>query len=340
MHATDVQYGEQMVGHNLGFYGARKGNHTVIEHAGDIKQFATLASLSPNEDIGFFISSNTNAGGGTLRNKFANFFYNYYLGEGTARIFETNGADDSFDIEPFAGVYSGLRVSQSSPDKLFGALMGQTSIEKTSENSILVSNGGVETVYNRLEANVFKADGKDHLLTLEMDMDGRAYYTSEVIPGYESNELNMMGKVGGMQSRVLVLLLGVIALSVLYMVIQLILKFVKKEPSSTRERRVKTLMIGASTAIVAVGGGYIMMLMSAMQGELGRVMLISFILIHMFSFVLVILSLVNGMMTYKVWKEGFWTVKGRVMHTTMYVVQLMAVVVLASINCFTIGYLI
>ena len=137
MHARTFGHDPRLPGFALGFYEQSSHGLRIIGHGGDTDWFHTDLALIPSEQLGVFVSYNTDTGGElSFRPFLVNFLDHYYpVGPPTPMM----GPDAMGDAKRVAGAYWLNRMSFTTYQRLAG-LAGHAVIAPDSDGSLRVTS--------------------------------------------------------------------------------------------------------------------------------------------------------------------------------------------------------
>ncbi len=118
MHARSQGHDDRLPGFALGFYEQSGHGLRIFGHGGDTQWFHSDLALIPSENVGVFISTNTNTGGGISFKPFLDAFLDHYYPENLPVIAPNAGAKAG--AARYAGEYLFNRMSYSTYQKVLG----------------------------------------------------------------------------------------------------------------------------------------------------------------------------------------------------------------------------
>lgn len=345
MHKTQFTHHEGMLGNAYGFYESLRGNYKTIEHGGDTPDFSSLLSFLPEKKLGFFISSNSKIGGGQLREDFANEFYAYFLEKAPSRGDLPNSEDEAelINVQDYVGNYGTVRAPRESIFKILGLdlLAGHVTVKEIDENTISVKDKIEEEIYYRVQGKLFRNKMDNSLLTFEKDSQGSVHMIKEkflhmgVTTGMHST-FERINKVSSIIERSMFIPLIV---AIIYLIVMLITSVKKNSRKYVgNELRAKQLMILTALIILAESGLLAWLIIKLINTDLNFNGIV--VIIHILSFVLLGLTIAATIFTGLAWKQKYWSLKERVLHTVVNLTAVIMVVFTAYINCLDISNLI
>jgi hypothetical protein len=133
MHARSFGHDPRLPGWALGFYEKSSHGLRIIGHGGDTQWFHTDLALIPSENLGVFVSYNTNTGGELSFGPFLTAFLDHYYPaapvEGTRRG----------DLGRFAGTYLFNRMSYTTFQKAIG-LASSIPVRVAEDSTLIVAS--------------------------------------------------------------------------------------------------------------------------------------------------------------------------------------------------------
>lgn len=118
MHSRLQGHDDRLPGFAHGFYEQSGHGLRIFGHGGDTQFFHSDMALIPSENVGVFMSTNTNTGGGISFKAFLDAFLDHYYPEDLATIAPTAGAKAG--AQRYAGEYLFNRMSYSTYQKVLG----------------------------------------------------------------------------------------------------------------------------------------------------------------------------------------------------------------------------
>lgn len=339
MQQTHFSHYDEMLGNAYGYYEVMRGNNKIVEHGGNTPAFASLLSFYPEKKLGFFISCNSNEGGTQLREDFANRFYEYFLGKMSTREEISNLERKEIDIKDYIGEYASVRITKKSPLKILRPLMGRVTIKRIDDNNIAVKQNSEEVVYSKIQENFFINKVDNSYLTFEKDSEGRVYLIKE--------SEAMMGVVTGMHGtyeRIDKVSVAIedskfipLIVSIIYLIVILIASIRKnKRKYVGNEHKAKILMIITSFMTLAISGAFGLVIAKIITLDMNFNGVLT--IIHILSFIFLGLTIITTTFTLIAWKEKYWSVKGRVLHTVVNLSIISMMIFISYMNCFNIWY--
>jgi CubicO group peptidase (beta-lactamase class C family) len=309
MHQRTFAHDDRLPGFALGFYEQSSHGLRIFGHGGDTQWFHTDLALIPDEDVGVFVSYNTAAGGLLSFRPFLEAFLDhFYPVERPSVVAET-----AEDIERYAGVYRMNRMSYTTFEKVAG-LFATVSI--AADEGILTVESPLGNVHFAAAAPGFfeEVDGTD-LLSFRDDDSGQITHAF-----LGSIPMMAMERVDGLRSpglhlTILGIALAVFAITLIALPVRIFMrrKFKEIRPYTQHEWRARViawvvalvnLAFVVAVAIVASNSTAII------EGATGG-------LTVALTFGVLGALLTVGVLVYAVlaWKDGLWTLWGRVRYT-------------------------
>lgn len=157
MHSHIFSNDPLVAGMDLGFCEQLYNGRRAITHAGDTDTFHSLLVLLPEEQTGFFVSSNS-PGGISVRNAlFEAFMDHYYPGEQEA--LPTPVPSDSGRLQQYAGTYMESRHNYAGFEKYFN-LPVPYDVAASTGGTLIITKPSGPAEYIEVEPGVFSpADG-------------------------------------------------------------------------------------------------------------------------------------------------------------------------------------
>jgi CubicO group peptidase (beta-lactamase class C family) len=157
MHARAFANDPRVTGMALGFYEQYYNGRRAIAHGGDTELFHSLLVLLPDEQAGFFVSSNSAGGRGVRDTLFTSFMDHYY--PGVPQVLPRPDPSASARLQQYAGTYEMNRHTYTRFEKY---LAPSTPIEVTAspEGTVVITTAASPVTYVEVQPGVFSpADG-------------------------------------------------------------------------------------------------------------------------------------------------------------------------------------
>lgn len=252
MYSRVFGHDERVNGYGLGYYEKSANGLRIIGHGGDTQWFHSDLALVPEEDLGIFVSYNTEAGASISFGPFLELVLDHYYPEDEPPALV---AAEPTELERYAGVYQPNRRSYTKYEKVLALLMPSLRIDVDAEKGELILTGlEDETRFAPLGDGLFRDVEGSGRLTFRVDETGRATHVFldswpmmalERLAWYESPTLHQI-------------LLGVSVLlflsALVFPLIRYLLerRFVELPPLYGRERGARWLAI--LVALLHLGG--------------------------------------------------------------------------------------
>ena len=139
MHTRTFGHDPRLPGWALGFYEQTTHGLRLIGHGGDTQWFHSDLMLIPSENVGLFVSYNTDKGGQLSFGPFLEAFLDHYYPTPTPAV--AFSSDAVAQAQRVAGAYQANRMSYTTWQKAAG-LAGGTTIGADKDGALLMSSGG------------------------------------------------------------------------------------------------------------------------------------------------------------------------------------------------------
>lgn len=136
MHGRGFEHDPRLPGWALGFYEKNSHGVRMIGHGGDTQWFHSDLTLIPEDDVGVFVSYNTDTGGEISFAAFLSTFLDHYYPSMPPPVVLTD--EDREQAERVAGTYQFNRMSYTTWQKAAG-LAGAVSVAVDEEGALLVN---------------------------------------------------------------------------------------------------------------------------------------------------------------------------------------------------------
>jgi hypothetical protein len=169
MRETAFTHDPTLPGMAYGFMRMKFNGEEIIEHGGDTFFFHSHFVMLPQRNSGYFVSYNTDTGGGVREKLLKALFDRYY--PATDATASNGQKSDSTSLARYAGRYGAIRHSYTSIAKL-GALFGVAKVEADGDE-LLVSNGASGRRFVEVTPLVFREVDGQSTLAFREDPQGR-----------------------------------------------------------------------------------------------------------------------------------------------------------------------
>lgn len=215
MHTRAFSNDPRVAGMALGFYEQFYNGKRAIAHSGDTTTFHSLLLLIPDENTGFFVSSNSPGGGGVRDELFKAFMDHYY--PAAPLIPPVPDAGKSIDLQKYAGTYLSNRHSYTKFEKNKQP-SGEVGVAVNPRGTLVLSIGAASTEYIETETGVFtRADGSSSVtgdVVFHTAPDGSVdYFCSVNMPIYVYSRVSWYATdnfTGGLKSVSALVLLSIL----------------------------------------------------------------------------------------------------------------------------------
>jgi CubicO group peptidase (beta-lactamase class C family) len=315
---------EGVAGMAHGFYEINNNGRRLIGHGGDTGWFHTLLALLPEENVGLFVSTNT-AGAPVRTAGFRDALLDAFMDKYYPTTEAPRKELAELDTAPFTGKYRVARHSYTKIEKLSVLLSGDIEVTAGEKGRLkLVSPLGTE-LFRPMDENVFQQVGADTRVAFRLDDNGSATHLF-----FDPAPMIGMYKLSWYQTASFHQVLGVVC--VLLFVGRLWGTFRRRKlpnadkPKARLASRILTLstLLNALFLIcvfVVFGSMDISQLLYGWPDGLSAVLALAVLG--------ALLALGALVMTFWVWKGGFWTFWARTRYT---VVMLAAIAFAWSLN--------
>lgn len=152
-----------------GFYEFNSHGQRILGHGGDTLWFHSELVLIPEQDFGWFISTNSQAGP-NVRSSFRREVLDRYFGKTPLEPVEV----DRETLTQYAGYYGALRHSHSDFTKLI-QLLGAVSVQPAADGKRLTTSAGGETQYLvPVGEHTFRSPASETIVSFDVDDTGTA----------------------------------------------------------------------------------------------------------------------------------------------------------------------
>ena len=170
MHQRGFEHDPRLPGWALGFYEKSSHGVRVIGHGGDTQWFHSDLALIPDENVGVFVSYNTDTGGEISFGAFLETFLDHYYPSVPVPVVITDA--DREAAARVAGTYQFNRMSYTTWQKAAG-LAGGVSIDVDEDGALLVDLMGEPVRMVPVGPLLYREELADGLLAFEEDEDGK-----------------------------------------------------------------------------------------------------------------------------------------------------------------------
>ena len=175
MHTQHFAHDPRLPGWAHGFMEINANGNNAISHSGDTVFFHSFMMLLPEQELGFFITTNS-AGGAELTIPFVAAVIEHYFPQTVPPI--TVPTDFAQRADRFTGSYRASRMSYTTPEKLVALL---TAVDiRADENGLIFNSDSGEQHFVEVEPLVFRQVDDEAMLIFREDEHGNiilAFYS-------------------------------------------------------------------------------------------------------------------------------------------------------------------
>lgn len=175
MHTQHFTHDPRLPGWAHGFMEINANGNNAISHSGDTVFFHSFMMLLPEQELGFFITTNS-AGGAEITIPFVAAVIEHYFPQTVPPI--TASTDFAQRVDRFTGSYRASRMSYTTPEKLVALL---TAVDiRADENGLIFNSDSGEQHFVEIEPLVFRQVDDDSMLIFKEDEHGNiviAFYS-------------------------------------------------------------------------------------------------------------------------------------------------------------------
>ncbi len=316
MHGRVFGHDPRIPGFAYGFYEQSSHGLRIIGHGGDTQWFHSNLALIPSENVGVFVSFNTDRGG-ALTEPFTDAFLDHYYPTPEPWIASTATPEQ---LRRFAGQYLGNRMNYSTFLKAL-SLPGAASITVADSGALLANLGGSPIRLVPVDSLLFRDENGDVRVAFRADSEGRI--THAFVSDDPTSALVKMTGAGAPRFHLFILGLGV-AVFALTIIAAVIRVFTRRGVARLPDR---TILVAMALAFLLTAVAATMVkvnVTSLLHNELGGVKIV--LLFPVIGAVLAVVALVAMV---RQWRSGAGTLLARARYTF---VVLVAVAVVWSLN--------
>ncbi|WBW96690.1 serine hydrolase domain-containing protein [Oceanirhabdus sp. W0125-5] len=320
MHTVQFTNHKFIPGYAYGFYQNGK-NFGIIEHGGDTNNFASLLSLYPEKNIGFFISYNRQDE--RLREGFEEEFYKYFIVNNESEINKEVLAELKGDFKKFEGDYRLVRSVRTYYDKI-KFLFFKMKLRVNKSGELFIKGDFLQAGdYAQIGQNIFKNKESDLCFILKEDMDGRQYIIF-------NESVHIVGEKISTQGRIIESFIGP------FFIIIALLGFIISVINLFRKNRVKYTGIALWAKRISRITCFTILIL---VGCLIRFMFVfnnnNFIIfINFIGSLIIICSAIMFVLGVFIWKRGLMTLLNRIFYNLVTLAAIGAVVYMNYMKLF------
>ena len=191
MHNTLYTPDPRILGNAYGFFDFRDNGQRTIGHSGESYPFNTLLLLLPDQNLGVFVSYNSE-GGGKLTNQHFGFqraFFDHYYPAPALEPIQPP-VDFAGRAGRFEGSYRSARSSYTTFEKV-GGLFGAVEISDSGDGALLMTTPWGEWRFVEVEPLYFRqVDGPFGIVFREDDRGRITHLFTDLTPMYSFEKLN------------------------------------------------------------------------------------------------------------------------------------------------------
>ncbi len=336
MHAQQFTHHPELPGLGFAFKERFVNGQRLIGHGGDIGTYSSQMILHPKDNLGFFVVSNVF--NDALRNRLVVEFMDRYYGEGSSIAAPETLEMSQEKLSRYAGAYRWVRHPQSTIGKLVALMPGPVNVNivANEDKTLSVSFFGAapEWRYAPVESLVFKLvqGGVHEIGGLEIDLGETLVFredgTGEVEFAFVPLQNVALEKVawyegGAVQFGSFVIFALVFLSPFVIWPLGALLRRIRGQSSaataaSKRARWVAGLMSALNFIFM------IILFLGMGDLSLGVPPIIQIALI--IPLVTLLLTLIMVLLTILVWKDGYWSVLGRIYYSFLTLTALLFLV--------------
>ena len=325
MHTQHFTHDRRLPGFALGFYETQSHGLRIIGHGGDTQYHHTELAMIPGENLGVFVSFNTDTGGSLSFEPFLETFLDHYYPTAPRPVVSSTQEQAA----KLAGQYQFNRKSYTTWQKALG-LAGGINIAANDDGSLLMKSPLGDMRLDPVDSLLYQDRTSGHLVAFKTDASGKATYGfMDFIP---MMTLEKQGTLATSSLHQGVLGLGlVVALGIL---IAAYIRWLnrkhlpKPEPSVATGRK---LLVWAALLLLAFPIG--VMLLASNQDRLINGPYTSLYAVLALPVLAGLVTLVAAWFGLKQWREGAGTLGGRLRYAGAIV---MFALVLWSLNAWNV----
>ncbi|HEX2907929.1 MAG TPA: serine hydrolase domain-containing protein [Phototrophicaceae bacterium] len=315
MHTQSFAHDPQVNGMAHGFWELDINGQHIIGHAGSHFIFSSLFMLFPADNLGVFITANSQGSmaflGGENYSVFERAFVDHFFPQNLPTV--TNPADFAQRADRFSGSY-GMTMGQSetTPEKLASLLMA-VDVQPDKDGLIVPMLGNARFV--EVEPLVFRQVDDDTRLVFKEDAAGNITQAflgpnpqSALIKNrwFETLTFNLF-----LLAASVILFLSVLVAALVSIITR---RRANSQPVNKLERVARLVAVGVSLfSLLVLIGAFLSILMNPYGLYTGTLPL--WPLVTIFSAIVVLLALVLVGFTILAWVRHFWGLSGRIHYT-------------------------
>ena len=169
MHRQHFTHDRRLPGFALGFYETQSHGLRIIGHGGDTRYHHTQLALLPSENLGVFVSFNTDKGGELSFEPFLGTFLDHYYPTAPRPVTSSTQADAA----RLAGEYQFNRKSYTTWQKAMG-LTGGINIVANEDGSLLMKSPLGDMRLDPVDSLLYQDRVSGHLVAFKTDESGKA----------------------------------------------------------------------------------------------------------------------------------------------------------------------
>jgi CubicO group peptidase (beta-lactamase class C family) len=169
MHTQHFTHDRRLAGFALGFYETKSHGLRIIGHGGDTRYHHTQMALLPSENMGVFVSFNTDKGGELSFEPFLGTFLDHYYPTAPLPVASSSPADAA----KLAGQYQFNRKSYTTWQKAMG-LAGGIDIMANEDGSLLMKSPLGDMRLDPVDSLLYQDRVSGHLVAFKTDESGKA----------------------------------------------------------------------------------------------------------------------------------------------------------------------
>ncbi|MEM6802692.1 MAG: serine hydrolase, partial [Bacteroidota bacterium] len=239
-------HAEGLRGMCYGFFDHSRNGYKIIGHGGATEYFFSFMLLMPEEEVGIFISTNTQNGTDLIRKATNAFFDRYFPAKSSPEVHEL--ADD--DLEKFTGTYLSNRRPRTRFTKLVALF--NTPLEVKVKEGKLITGGENTQIWYPIGAETFQDSKSTDRIAFGKDEEGKYSFLYRDASPHVAYERVSTLESRGFNLFVLIMSLGLGIFACIYWLLSLGLKNVYRLDRSADLPATSKFLLGLNVLILIV----------------------------------------------------------------------------------------
>ncbi len=308
MHSRLYTQSDALPGMAHGFYEHIENGHRLIAHGGDTMWYHSNLVLFPEAEIGLFVSTNYPDGTSFRGNIVEAFMDEFFPSESDAGVSPAGESVEGVDLSEYAGSYRFNRHAFSSIEKI--TVLNQEFSVSVDEDVLLISRNETTRRYQPVGGDVFQEVDGERRIAFVRDEAGEirdlASWNLPIFSAYriEDNQTTPLQ----------LMLIGIPAFIFLNVLVGSLIHFRRVFAMNNGERLARLTLFSIAALQMGFIAGFFILISSA-GNEIVYGWPSSINVLLALPLIALPLTLLAVLQTVRAWKNGYWSLLGRLRYT-------------------------